>query len=91
MNELSNIPTQVLQLISADQAYHYRVIPYKQEGEKIYFKTDQYSLEDLMSELQIVLGNEVVLEAESKQEIEVSLQKNYRKRERSVSSTSLNY
>jgi type IV pilus assembly protein PilB len=89
--ELENIPTQVLQLISADQAYHYRVIPYKQEGRKIYFKTDQYALTELLSELQIILGSEVVLESESKQEIERSLQKNYRKRERSFSSTSLNY
>ena len=45
----------------------------------------------LLAELQIVLGSKVVLEQENKQEIEVSLQKNYRKRERSVSSTSLNY
>lgn len=91
VTDLENIPTQILQLINADQAYHYRVVPYKQEGGKIYFKTDQYVLDDLLSELQIVLGNDVVLEPESKQEIEVSLQKNYRRRERSFSSTSLNY
>ena len=91
VRELTNIPTEVLQLISADQAYHYRVIPYKQEGGKIYFKTDDYAPNDLLSELQIILGSEVVVERENKEEIEVSLQKNYRRRSRSVESTSLNY
>ena len=91
VQDLTNIPTEVLQLISADQAYHYRVIPYKQEGGKIYFKTDDYAPNDLLSELQIILGSQVVVEHENKEEIEISLQKNYRKRSRSVESTSLSY
>ena len=75
IDELINIPTQVLQLVNADQAYHYRVIPYKEEGGKIYFKTDQYLLDEFITELQIVLGREIILEQESKHEIEISLQK----------------
>jgi len=89
--ELLNISTDILQLISAEQAYHYRVIPYKKERGAIYFKTNEYSLEDLQSELQIILGEPVVLESVSKEEIELYLQKNYRKRERSLASTSLSY
>lgn len=89
--ELLNISTQVLQLVNSEMAYHYRVIPYKQEGETLYFKTDRYDLSDLQSELQIVLGKSIVLENEPKDEIEIYLQKNYRKRERSVSNTSLSY
>ena len=91
IKELLNIPTDILQLISAEQAYHYRVIPYKKEGETICFKTDQYSLDDLKSELQIVLGKLINIERVSKDEIALYLQKNYRKRERSLSSTSLSY
>ena len=91
MSELTNIPTHILQLVSADQAYHYRVIPYQEEGGKVYFKTDDQALDDLLAELQIVLGRSVVLEQEPKEEIDVHLQKNYRKRQRDFSSTSLNY
>ena len=91
IDELINIPTQVLQLVNADQAYHYRVIPYKEEGGKIYFKTDQYLLDEFITELQIVLGREIILEQESKHEIEISLQKNYRRRERTISNTALAY
>ncbi|MEQ6123564.1 GspE/PulE family protein [Pseudotenacibaculum sp. MALMAid0570] len=89
--KLINIPTHILQLVSSDQAYHYRVIPYQEAEGKVYFKTDHKALDDLLSELQIVLGKPVVLEQESKEEIDVCLQQNYRKRERDFSSTSLNY
>ena len=90
-HQLENISTEVLQMISAEQAYHYRVIPYKDLDGKVYFITDSSSLDDLMKELEIVLGKQVVLEQASKQTIEVYLQKNYRKRERGISSSSLSY
>lgn len=53
--ELLEIPTQILQLISADQAYHYRVIPYKELGNKVFLKTDSMSPNDVLAELQIML------------------------------------
>ena len=90
-HQLENISTEVLQVISAEQAYHYRVIPYKDLDGKVYFITDSSSLDDLMKELEIVLGKQVVLEQASKQTIEVYLQKNYRKRERGISSSALSY
>lgn len=89
--DLTNIETHILQLVNADQAYHYRVIPYDESEGKIYFKTDNLSPSDLLAELQIVLGKKVVLEQEPKETIEVHLQKNYRKRERGLKSSSLNY
>lgn len=89
--ELTNIPTHILQLVNAEQAYYYRIIPSKEEQGKIYFSTDHKNPVDLISELQIVLGKEVILEQDSKENIDVCLQKNYRKREREISSTSLNY
>ena len=89
--ELTNIPTHILQLINADQAYHYRIIPYQELEGAIYFKTENGSTSDLLAELQIVLGKKVILEEESKELIAICLQQNYRKRERAIASTSLTY
>lgn len=86
-----HIETQILQLVSAEQAYHYRVIPFKEESDKVYLKTDQEHLEALMLELQIILGKPVILEKDSQDNIEQYLQKNYRKRNREASSSSLSY
>lgn len=88
---LLHIPTEILQLISAEQAYHYRVVPYKKDAQTLFFKTDSYELAELSSELQIVLGYELVLESISKTDLETLLQKNYRKRQRGISSTSLKF
>lgn len=89
--KITNIPTHILQLVSAEQAYHYRIVPEKEEEGKIFFKTDQTSLQDLLGELQVILGKSVVLEQDSKENIDTYLQKNYRKRERTAASSSLNY
>lgn len=89
--ELINIPTRILQLISSEQAYHYRIIPYLQENGCIYFKTDSSKHSELVSELQIILNTQVVLASETSQTIELYLQKNYRKRMVSFQSNSLNY
>ena len=89
--ELKNIPTRILQLINADQAYHYRIVPYRELESVIYFKTDQGDLSELSAELQIVLGKEIVLEEEIKEIITLCLQQNYRKRERALTSASLSY
>ena len=89
--ELLEIPTQTLQLISADQAYHYRVIPFNEFGNKVFLKTDATKPNELLAELQIMLNKEIVLEQESSQTIEQYLQKNYRKRARGFQSSSLHY
>ncbi len=91
MGELKNIPTQVLQLMSADQAYHYRAIPIDEKEGVIELKTDHQQVEDLVTELQIILGKNVKLHEASSREIDLYLQKNYRKRERGMESTSLTY
>lgn len=88
---MTSIETQVLQLISAEQAYHYRVIPFKVVAEKVYLKTDQNSLEALAQELEIVLGKNVAIEKDTPENIAQYLQKNYRKRNQIATSASLNY
>ncbi|MFY0602965.1 MAG: type II/IV secretion system protein [Flavobacteriaceae bacterium] len=88
---MTQIETHILQLISSEQAYHYRVVPFKESEGKVYLKTDQDNLEQLTIELQIMLGKTVVLESEITKNIENYLQNNYRKRSREAASTSLNY
>ena len=88
---MAHIETRILQLISSEQAYHYRIIPFKEAEGKIYLKTDQEDVQTLGLELQIMLGKSVKLVPEERAIIESYLQKNYRKRERSEASGSLSY
>lgn len=90
-DQLLHIETHILQLISSEQAYHYRVVPYKEESGSIYFKTDQEETDALATELWIVLGTRAILEKESHENIDTYLQKNYRRRERLASNSSLSY
>lgn len=88
---MTHIETRILQLISSEQAYHYRVIPCKEEAGTVYLKTDQDALDTLALELQIMLGKKVVLEKETTENIQYFLENNYRKRERTNTSISLSY
>ncbi len=79
MNVDFNIPTELQQLISTEQAYHYRIIPYQQHNGSISFKTDVDSKEALRNELQIIFGKQVLLVEESTEKIQKLLALNYRK------------
>lgn len=89
--QLKHIETKILQLISSEQAYHYRIIPFKELAGTLYLKTDQSDLHSLAAELQIMLGRAVELEAETSESIAQYLQKNYRKRDQNQVSDSLRY
>ncbi len=89
--QIAHIETQILQLIGSEQAYHYRVVPFKEAEGKICLKTDQEDLHSLALELQIMLGRPVKLETEEPSVIDEYLQKNYRKRTQSQVSDSLSY
>jgi type IV pilus assembly protein PilB len=90
-DQLLHIETHILQLVSSEQAYHYRIIPFKEESGSIYFKTDQEETDALATELWIVLGKRAILEKETNKNINTYLQKNYRKRENIASNNSLSY
>lgn len=79
MDQNFNIPIELLQLVNAEQAYHYRIVPKNQNGQIITFKTDNPNLNQLKSELLILLGLEVELLAESEENINRYLSTNYRK------------
>ncbi len=79
------IKTELQQLISAEQAHHYRIIPaYKQNG-TLQFFTDSSDCSSLTSELGIILGKEIDLIAETSENIQKSLYQNYRKKESTTS------
>jgi type IV pilus assembly protein PilB len=74
-----NIPIEIQQLIKAEQAYHYRIIPVKKTGELIVLKTDSDDIMGLQSELSILLGFSTKLEEETTDNINRYLSTNYRK------------
>ncbi|MBC7525148.1 MAG: type II/IV secretion system protein [Flavobacterium sp.] len=86
MNTIFQIPVDLKQLIEADLAYQYRVVPFENQNGIFVFKTDAKNIATLENELQIVLGFTVKLIEETTENINRSLSTNYRKsNERKVS------
>ena len=86
------LPNKLQQLITADQAFHYRIVPVADMENSIILKTDtkENALKNLLSELKIVLDTEVILEQCEKAELQRLLSTNYRQNKSTTSST-LNY
>lgn len=88
---LYNIPTAILQLITAEQAYKYRVVPVKKSSKAITLKTDAIATDILVQELEIVLGVSIRLEKETTENLNKYLQINYRKRDVTSQNSTLYY
>lgn len=72
--------TELKQLITAEQAYHYRIIPMESKGTEItFFCDEQVDLEATKNELSLFFGFQTKLIAKASTEIEEALAKNYRK------------
>ncbi|RZJ89389.1 MAG: type II/IV secretion system protein [Chryseobacterium sp.] len=74
-----NLPIDWRQMINADQAYHYRIIPQGTRGDITVFTTDSDNLQLLKSELLILLGISVELISDNSENINRYLSTNYRK------------
>ncbi len=74
-----NITADVLQKISSDQAFHYRIVPVQNTEMGMVLKTDSEALQNLLSELKIVLNTNIILEKCSKEDLQKLLTSNYRK------------
>lgn len=74
-----NLPIELQQLVNAQQAYHYRIIPIGKEGNVISFKTDHANPDILSSELFILLNVAVNLVVDNTENINRYLSTNYRK------------
>lgn len=79
MNTNFDIPIELQQLINAEQAYHYRIIPVDKSGSITTFKTDNKDIALLKSELFILLGLAVELLDDTPENINRYLSTNYRK------------
>lgn len=73
------LPTDLQQVLNAEQAYHYRIIPEEKTGQSLVFRTDSGSIDSLQAELSILLGITVRLTPESPENINRFLSVNYRK------------
>lgn len=85
------IPTSIVQLISSEQAYEYRIIPKKEEGNQWVFQTDTGDINNLSQELTIVFGKKIILEKATSEHIQKYLETNYRKRAKIRTQKALNY
>lgn len=74
-----NIPIEIQQLVKAEQAFHYRIIPIEKIGKQIILKTDVADIVSLQSELSILLGFPTLLKEETTENINRYLSTNYRK------------
>jgi len=84
-----NIATRLTQLITSEQAYHYRIVPVKFENDTIVFKTEN-TANEILQELQIVFNKNIQLVRESPENIQKYLATNFRKQSTTVN-TDLHY
>jgi type IV pilus assembly protein PilB len=81
MEALDHISLRVdeMQMLTAEQAWHYRIIPKSKDNGVFSFYIDQKSFHpSIADELEMILGNTVSLEATSSEVIHKSLSKYYR-------------
>lgn len=89
MSKNFQIPLDLKQLLTSNQAFHYRIIPFERVGETIYYKTDFEEQNSLLTELQVLFNQPAELIPVSHEEMEAYLSYNYR--QTSTSSKSLTY
>lgn len=72
------IPTAIKQLISSNQAFHYRIVPIAKEQDRLILKTDVSERQSLMTELSIILNQKIELKEETQENMQSYLTLNYR-------------
>ncbi|MPM04084.1 hypothetical protein SDC9_50354 [bioreactor metagenome] len=75
-----HIKSDLQQILSSDQAWHYRIIPVGKKDNIIEFLIDEkQDLSIVRNELEVLLGNEVLLSPAESDEIQIALAGYYRK------------
>ncbi len=72
------IPVALKQLISPNQAFHYRIVPVEEKDGVVLIKTDNPQIKTLASELEVLLNFNISLASESSENIQSYLTYNYR-------------
>ena len=76
----SEIPTHIIQSVSADQAWHFLIFPYqKQSGQINFYLSDDRDLHETRESLEVLLGERVALVHKPSDEITELLGKYYRR------------
>jgi len=94
MSELLNIDIKAedLQLLSPEQAWHYRVFPKKNTGNQLTLYIDEeMNISSTEMELEMILGKQIVLEQISREELQQLLARHYRREQKDDRSKSSNY
>lgn len=79
-NSIPELDTGLMQLITADQAWYYSIIPKKAVNGQIEFYIDQTKpLNDIRDELEVLFGKKIILEKAETDFIFQTLGKHYRK------------
>lgn len=87
MSQPYHIPNAITQRISAQQAFHYRVVPNEMVGETLHLLTDSEQDTELLTELEIVLGFPIALRKVQPLEFQNFLSANYRKANATTTTT----
>jgi type IV pilus assembly protein PilB len=74
-----NISIAIQQLVKAEQAYHYRIIPMEKRGKLVVLKTDVENIDSFQTELAVLLGFPTQLLRDTTENINRYLSTNYRK------------
>lgn len=78
--ESIELSTELQQLLTAEQAWHYRILPHSSNNGSITFWVDEgRSLNGLTDELEILLGKQIVLEKAPTDTVQQALAQHYRK------------
>ncbi|MBS1635857.1 MAG: Flp pilus assembly complex ATPase component TadA [Bacteroidetes bacterium] len=90
-DEHIHISTELIQTITPDQAWHYRIIPKEQHNGTLSFYVDdsKVSAAQQQQELEIVLGKTVVLHSANADVIQSALGKYYRRQQAAKSAQTL--
>ncbi len=74
----TQLHSELKKLISVEQAWHYGIVPFKNEGNTLHFLVNEKkSLGDFKSELEVILGKTICLQNEDPQQLEKLLLINY--------------
>ncbi|GMN06248.1 GspE/PulE family protein [Croceitalea sp. MTPC5] len=72
------ISKDLIQRITAQQAFHYRIVPKQMNDGTLLFLTDTHTPEALLGELKIIMGYDLCLEKVGAEELQNFLTANYR-------------
>ena len=79
-NSFIELSAEMLQLITPEQAWHYRIVPHSVQNEKLRFYTDSDNLH-ISNELELLFGKTIELEITDSATIQKTLGKYYRKQD----------